>query len=489
MANEKFFGLSQIAVQFSDTGNVGNSIILSTAGKRYFLLKLEGSADFAGDLDYDSGVKTATGAGDTIASGSATSNIGAGNADSNQGAGTADSNQGAGTAEQHGSIADTVTGADSATVCIASAATWIADTVSVGDLVTNSTDGSTATVITVDLETQVTTTALTGGSDDTYQSGDTLAITVGGVVLIDTSETFVTDLVAIGDTVLNVTDSSSAVVTALTETTLTMAAGLTGGTDDLWENGDTFTIHSATIINDSSETFVTDLVAIGDTVLNTTDSSVGVITSLTETSLTCSAGFSGGTNNYTVDTNAFTAHSATIINDSGETFATDGVAIGDKVENTSDVSTGIVTALTETSLTCGAGFSGGTNDYTTNTDAFTVQSTTIITDSSGAHIAEKVYAGTVLTNTTTAETATVVSVDSATQITTTAITGFYTSGDNYTIEDNFNWTQVGGKTISSAVITASGGLMLNEDLLLPTADGFRVTLTGGGRISLTYKIT
>lgn len=74
------------------------------------------------------------------------------------------------------SITGTTTGADSGTVLIDEDANFFASGVLPGDSVSNDTDSSTATVVSVDSATQITTDALSGGSDDTYQAGDDYTI-------------------------------------------------------------------------------------------------------------------------------------------------------------------------------------------------------------------------------------------------------------------------------------------------------------------------
>ena len=64
------------------------------------------------------------------------------------------------------------TGGDSQTVLIDSAATFLSSGIQVGDVVRNTTDVSSATVASVDSNIQITTTTLSGGSDDTYQVDD-----------------------------------------------------------------------------------------------------------------------------------------------------------------------------------------------------------------------------------------------------------------------------------------------------------------------------
>lgn len=67
-----------------------------------------------------------------------------------------------------------VTGAvgGSSTILTDTSATFQTWKVSVGDTITNTTDGSTATVVSVDSQTQITTTALTGGTGNTYENLD-----------------------------------------------------------------------------------------------------------------------------------------------------------------------------------------------------------------------------------------------------------------------------------------------------------------------------
>jgi hypothetical protein len=79
----------------------------------------------------------------------------------------------------------TQTGSESATVLVDSAATFVTWGILVGDIITNTTDGSWAQVASVDSETQLTTTALTGGTDNLWQLNDgysihTLPVTYDG---------------------------------------------------------------------------------------------------------------------------------------------------------------------------------------------------------------------------------------------------------------------------------------------------------------------
>jgi len=63
-----------------------------------------------------------------------------------------------------------------------------------------------------------------------------------GVTLTDSTADFITDGVEVGDQVANATDSSTGIVAARTATTVTLAAALTGGTDNEWAIGDSYSI-------------------------------------------------------------------------------------------------------------------------------------------------------------------------------------------------------------------------------------------------------
>jgi len=74
-----------------------------------------------------------------------------------------------------GTVTGTVTGTTSTTVLIDSAATFISSGVYAGDTLAMTVGGYTATVVTVDSNTQITTTALSGAA--TYDSGEAYTIT------------------------------------------------------------------------------------------------------------------------------------------------------------------------------------------------------------------------------------------------------------------------------------------------------------------------
>lgn len=72
--------------------------------------------------------------------------------------------------------ANAQTGGDSNTVCIIATAQFVTDGVKAGDKIVNTTDGSSAAVVTVDSATQITCDGLVGGSDNLFQATDVIDI-------------------------------------------------------------------------------------------------------------------------------------------------------------------------------------------------------------------------------------------------------------------------------------------------------------------------
>jgi VCBS repeat-containing protein len=79
-----------------------------------------------------------------------------------------------------------------------------------------------------------TRTQVASGTADGVDGGDPAK-------LIDSTAAF-NGVVQSGDTVRNVTDGSSGIVTGVAATEVTIGGGLSGGTDDAWEIGDSYTI-------------------------------------------------------------------------------------------------------------------------------------------------------------------------------------------------------------------------------------------------------
>ncbi len=113
--------------------------------------------------------------------------------------------------------------------------------VQVGDVVTNTTDGSTGVVATVDYPTKLTLDApLAGGTDDTFANGDLYDIG-SPTILTDAGADFLAAGVLPGDVVTNTTDGSTGVVATVdSPTQLTLEAPLAGGDDDSFANGDRY---------------------------------------------------------------------------------------------------------------------------------------------------------------------------------------------------------------------------------------------------------
>ena len=119
-------------------------------------------------------------------------------------------------------------GAAPSTILHDTNATFQTDGVKAGDSMSNVTDGSTATVVSVDSEIKLTTTALTGPGDNEWQLNDVWRVT-STTLLVDTAATFVTNGVAVGNYVI-INDGSAnyaKVVSVDSETQLTTEA-LTG---------------------------------------------------------------------------------------------------------------------------------------------------------------------------------------------------------------------------------------------------------------------
>jgi len=120
--------------------------------------------------------------------------------------------------------------------------------------------------------------------NETIMSGVTTATTANK--LVDTSESFITQGIRVGDRITNVTDTTYAVVTAIDSATqLSVSA-------DVFASGESYTIFRGVLIVDgttdgttasklvdSSETF-TNRIAVGDKVRNTTDDTEAYVTAV-----------------------------------------------------------------------------------------------------------------------------------------------------------------------------------------------------------------
>jgi hypothetical protein len=181
--------------------------------------------------------------------------------------------------------------------------------VAIGDDVYNITDGSIGTVSSV-TATTLGFTGLTFGTDNDFDLNDEYVViskatsvtltgtaTAGGDnnTLADNSRDLTKLGVSVSDVVENFTDTSTAIITAVSTNAIEVD-GLAGGTDNLFQTNDVYLIRSnygvatnaaqsATQLDDSNKNFVTMGVQVGDTIRNLTDDSIGTITTVNATSL------------------------------------------------------------------------------------------------------------------------------------------------------------------------------------------------------------
>ena len=94
----------------------------------------------------------------------------------------------------------------------------------------------------------------------------------------------------------------------------------------------------------------------------------------TADSLTLTAGVANNSWAKTIAGTQDGGTSATVFTDSSENFYQLGVMVGDTITNTTETATGTITSITETTITCSGGISGGDNQWE-NGDAMTIAST------------------------------------------------------------------------------------------------------------------
>jgi hypothetical protein len=183
--------------------------------------------------------------------------------------------------------------------------------VSAGDTVYNLTDGSVGIVTGAVNSNSLTVSSLVFGTDNDFDEFDEYVIvpqalptTLSGTAsaggdnntLVDNNRTLDDMGITVGQVVDNLTDNSSSVITAVTANSIEVD-GLSGGTDNLFQTGDSYQIRSnygvatnaaasETQLQDTNKNFLTMGVSAGDIVQNITDESVGRITSVTATTIT-----------------------------------------------------------------------------------------------------------------------------------------------------------------------------------------------------------
>lgn len=158
--------------------------------------------------------------------------------------------------------------------------TFTTRSIEVGDVCRNVTDGSEAEVISVDSNTQVTTTPLTGGVLNRYLDGatvvasgatvpdalvDTEAVTAtesvtGGTVITVPTANFLTARVTVGDVAQNITTpANSGVVVSIISATKLLVTGT-------WAIADSLDVYSTKILQDLSHNFGLNGVRPGTTI-------------------------------------------------------------------------------------------------------------------------------------------------------------------------------------------------------------------------------
>jgi len=194
-------------------------------------------------------------------------------------------------------------------------------------------------------EAIVAATTTTGLADCTARGTHTGA--VHATVMTDADADFIPNEL-VGLTINNVTDGSSGIITANTETTVTVAA-LTGGALDQWSTDDVYTIVG----------FALNLSGGPATLALTVKAryNAGAVLGIrihVRTSPT----------NDATGTHTAAAH-ATIMTDANAHFIVNEL-VGLTIENVTDGSSGVITANTETTVTVAALAGGTLNQWSTN---------------------------------------------------------------------------------------------------------------------------
>ena len=246
--------------------------------ERYAITELFGSVDQAGDLDISTGVFDEAST-TSLETGPQTAGA-RGGEDACTKAGTAKGGT------------DAVTGATSTTVCIASGATFATDLVAAGDWALNTTNNERAIIVSVDSETQITTTAITSS----WTATDNVEVVIADATptsCVASTATFSSDNVVAGDIVYNATSGERATVVTVTNETTLVTTTMGGGgylVDDLINVG----VLQAVTLTDTAATFVTNLVYPGCYVRNIATGSEDRVVSVTsETVLVVAAGGDG----------------------------------------------------------------------------------------------------------------------------------------------------------------------------------------------------
>jgi cytoskeletal protein CcmA (bactofilin family) len=227
------------------------------------------------------------------------------------------------------SVTGSMTGTTNPVVMTDAAANFAAGAL-VGLTIYNTTDSSSG-IITANTATTVTVAYLTGGTHNVWFTGDAYTVTLTGTVTDPVPNLLVmTDALAnfepgalVGLTIHDTSDpDSQGIITANDATTITCGGGLSGGTNNIWNFGDTYTVtisdthtgvNTPIVMTDAVATFAVDSL-IGLTITNTTDVSHAVITDNDANTITV-AYLIGGTKNIWTTADAYSVAYALVVND------------------------------------------------------------------------------------------------------------------------------------------------------------------------------
>ncbi len=210
--------------------------------------------------------------------------------------------------------------------------------------------------------------------------------------LTDTSVDFTQWGVANSDVVWNITDGSYGTVSAVTATTLTIAGGLSFGTDNDFDTDDVYfvdvtaittgftgtaTASNALVLTDATKDFSKLDISPGDILENITDGSSGIVNDVSTTTLTVKALTGGTLNTFTINDNyqirtsmgratADTDANGLTLEDTSVNFTVMGIQTGDLIRNITDDSYGRISNVAANSLTVSELLFGTDNTFTVN---------------------------------------------------------------------------------------------------------------------------
>ena len=304
-------------------------------------------------------------------------------------------------------ISGTVTSGTNTSVLTDSNADFVADGVKRGDIVQNFDDEYA-------LSPPVSGTADRGGATGVATGGS------NNLLLEDTSKNFINLGVLIGDAISNTTDGSAGIIASVSATNISVSS-LAGGTNNVFNPGNNYTISGNAVLYDATADFSTaGVVAYQYLVYNNTTGVRATVTEVIDSKTLKAVAFDNQTNpiiftsgnSYTVYTpgivvvtsvpsstvantaratvynpdfdvlagpyqeyyriltaagvksgTATASSSGNVLEDAGANFTTQGIIVGDIIENSTDGSFGRITAVTATTLTVSQLYGGAENDF------------------------------------------------------------------------------------------------------------------------------